>query len=750
MRVFLILLFLAFSLHAGESQLKTMIEKYCISCHGPEKQKGKVRFDNVDLMTSPKLVEDLIYVLEEQEMPPRKKKQPPAEMSKAVLAELHGMTFSKPALKRLSREEYTNSVNDIFGTSFNLYDLLPADSSEHGFNKIAIEQKMSPHQVQSYLNTARFIANRALPTKEKEEQVRIFTADNFRGSKKGDYREGDKYILSTHYPWRSNLHFSLDKNKGQKKEKGGTLCQVTGLAYKKFIIEDYGTYRYEVKYEVLNSKKDQVVGVNLGDPRFPTNFKKLKRVDAPIDKDSLTFELTLRKGDEISLTFDSATTWSTNTRPQKYNGPKIAFSEIKITGPLKTQSAVKIIPSQQMNVKALTDHLLKLVLKRELSPADKEDFYMLAEARKNSGADLRQTAVTVLTAVLCSPHFIYKVEDEDVRASRLSFFLWNSAPGENLKMNLNKAGKEGLRDVVEGMFNDPKIERFYEDFTKQWLQTEKVDDIAPDMRVYSKVTPLHVNAMQQEARHFFKEIFESGLSMENFIESDFIMVNEKLAEHYEIKGIKGSEFRRHKLSADSDRGGLIGQAGFLKLTSGNFETSPILRGVWIIKNLYGEKMEPPTDVLITEPDIRGTTTVREIIEKHQSSDNCYRCHAKIDPLGLALENYDVMGKYRKEYKIVEVVNKNKVNYKKAAIDSSAVLPNGAKASDLKSLKAAIMQDREKVIKGIIGKLISYSTGKESSFSDRPYIEEVYTKISKKDFSLREAVIEIVSHENFLK
>lgn len=750
MRAFLGIFLLSISIYAGDSQLQTMMKEYCISCHGPEKQKGKVRFDNIDLLSSPKLVEDIIYVLEEQEMPPRKKKQPPAEMSKAVLNELHSMTFSTASLKRLTREEYTNTVNDIFGTAFDLSDLLPEDSSEHGFNKISKEQKMSPHQVQSYLNTARFIANKILPAKEKEEKVHVFTAEHFRGSKKGDYRDGDRYILSTHYPWRSNLHFSLDKNKGQSKNSKGTLCQVTGLDYKKFIIEDYGTYRYEVKYEVLNSEKDQVIGVNLGDPRFPTNFKKLKRVAAPKNKGFVSFEISLREGAEVSLTFDSATTWSTNTKPQRYKGPKLGFSEIKIIGPLKTKSKLKLIPSKDMNVKAMADRLLKLVLRRELPAKDREDFYMLAEARKNSGASHRETAITILTAVLCSPHFMYKAEADDVLAERLSFLLWNSAPSESLKTQLKNADRTTLGNVLEQMIADPKTERFYEDFTKQWLQTEKVDDIAPDMRVYKSVTPLHVASMQAEGKEFFKEVLTSGLSMENFIESDFIMVNEKLAQHYGLKGVKGNEFRKYKLPENSDRGGLLGQAGFLKLTSGNFETSPILRGVWIIKNLYGEKMEPPTDVVITEPDIRGTTTVREIIEKHQSSENCYRCHAKIDPLGLALENYDVMGKYRKEYKNVEVVNKEKVKFTKAEIDANAVLPNGAKVNDLKSLKAGLLQDKEKIIKGIISKLISYGTGRESSFNDRVYIDDVYKNISSQNFSLKSAIVEIVSHENFVK
>ena len=219
----------------------------------------------------------------------------------------------------------------------------------------------------------------------------------------------------------------------------------------------------------------------------------------------------------------------------------------------------------------------------------------------------------------------------------------------------------------------------------------------------------------------------------NFIDSDFVMVNDRLARFYGLPKVEGDNFVPVKLPEKSERGGLVAQAGFLKLTSTDFATSPIHRGSWILKNLYNERIEPPADVLINEPDIRGTTTVREAILKHQQLKSCSRCHSKIDPLGFALEYYDPVGRKRNKYRHVEEIPAEndktaftkKIKFTEVPIDASMVLPDGREVHDLPTLKTALMADRESIIKGIIGKLISYAHGREVTRSDDPYINEVF-------------------------
>ncbi len=371
------------------------------------------------------------------------------------------------------------------------------------------------------------------------------------------------------------------------------------------------------------------------------------------------------------------------------------------------------------------------------------------------------TARSVLIALLTSPHFIYKAESPELtgveRAHRLSFFLWNSVPDAAL-LNAARSGALGKDPSaqVERMLKDPKAGRFMDDFTRQWLQRDKVDDFGPDVRVFKNVRRMTVDSMGREGRELFRYLLENGLGMENFIDSDFVMANDRLARFYGLPAVKGDAFVPVKLPKGSERGGLVAQAGFLKLTSTDFATSPIHRGSWILKNLYNENIEPPADVVIKEPDIRGTTTIRETILKHQELESCARCHSKIDPLGFALEFYDPVGRKRPEYRHVEELPvqrdgttfTKKIKFTKVPIESAMKLPDGREVRDLPTLKSVLMTDKERILKGIIGKLISYAHGREVARADRPHIDAVFQATQKQDHSLRAAIHAIVAHPGF--
>jgi len=186
----------------------------------------------------------------------------------------------------------------------------------------------------------------------------------------------------------------------------------------------------------------------------------------------------------------------------------------------------------------------------------------------------------------------------------------------------------------------------------------------------------------------------------------------------------------------------------IKLTPKTFATSPIHRGVWILRNLYGEKLEPPSDLVIEEPDIRGTTTIKEALQRHQQSEACFRCHAKIDPLGFALEYYDPVGRYRDLDHQVEVVSKEKVNIQTLPIDAEMTMLDGRSVNDMPSLKRVLRQDRERIIKGVIGKLISYGIGREVTVLDRPFIDDVYDQTAASEQSLRSVIRAIVANPSF--
>jgi hypothetical protein len=719
--------------------------QHCVSCHGTNESNGDVRLDRLpdEWSAMQELLEKVMIVLEEGAMPPDDQPQPERAAVVTALQSIEAMLAAdrpEAGLKRLTRSEYTNAINDLFQVDFDLTELLPPDHVQRGFDKFGEVHLMSPHQVRAHLTTARYVADRLLLDRKPEQLTWNFDARHFHGSGRGDYGTDEGFFLSTNYPWRGNLHFST-----------------AAEGYERFMIPQFGRYRFEVGVEAIQTDDDQVVGINLGDPRYPTNFRKLRRVSLPHGAPDFEVELTLNQGDEVAFTFDSAKIWRIDSSPKAYDGPKLRFTRVQVTGPIHdrwpTYSATAILPRPDMTPDTLVDHLVTRLTNRSLNDEDRGGLVAFAEAQARSGASQTSVARSVLTALLASPHFIYKAESphlSDIElAYRLSFFLWNSVPDADL-LDAAQSGtfREQLDSEVQRMLGDPKAGRFVRDFTTQWLQLDQVNDVAPDERVFPDVTPLHVASMAEEPVALFRHILENDLSIAEFIDSDFIMVNDQLADFYGLPAVQGSEFRPVMLPADNQRGGLVGQAAFLKLTSSAFASSPIHRGVWILNNLYGDKMEPPSDLKIEEPDIRGTTTVKEVLERHQQSNNCNRCHSRIDPLGFALEYYDPVGRPRNEYRMVEVVSKEKITIKTHPIEAEMALADGRVVKDMPSLKRVLMEDRERIVKGIIGKLISYGIGREVTVRDRAFINDVYERTAAADHSLRAAIVAIVTHSSF--
>ena len=743
----------------ADPKLEEFFAQNCVKCHGPEKQKGKVRLDKPvgALFAEEELLETIATVLEAGEMPPEEEPQPTAAARSEALKILQERILAQRPdnpLKRLTRAEYTHTLHDLFGVNFDFTGLLPPDHVEHGFDKFGESRLMSPHQVMAYLKTARFVAERLLPDAKPKTRHWDFNASHFHGSKNfatgggGDYRDGDDYVLTGFRPYRSNLHFSIDPE-----------------SHDQFVIPAFGVYRLEVKAHSEKSAEGEIIGINLGDGRHPTSFRNLRRIPMPHGSKGFTSELTLKAGDRLAFTFDSARVPGRSLEKSKHKGPAMRFSHLRVTGPLTekwpTSAMQAILPKPDMKPGELIDHLALLLTQRPLSAEDRPAFVEIAEKQRSSGASPVATARTSLIALLTSPHFIYKAESAELtnveRAYRLSYFLWNSAPDAEL-LNSAKFGTlaKNPSAQVERMLKDPKSSRFIDDFTRQWLQRDKVDDFGPDVRVYKNVRRMTVDSMGREGRELFRHLLEKGLSMERFIDSDFVMANDRLARFYGLPAVKGDVFVPVKLPAKSERGGLIAQAGFLKLTSTDFATSPIHRGSWILKNLYNERIAPPADILINEPDIRGTTTIREAILKHQELESCSRCHSKIDPFGFALEFYDPVGRKRSEYRHVEELPveregttfTKKLKFTKVPIEATMTLPNGREVRDLPTLKAALMADKERIIKGIIGKLFSYAHGREVTLADRPYINAVLQATQKQDHSLRSAIHAIVAHPKF--
>ncbi|MDE0895528.1 MAG: DUF1592 domain-containing protein, partial [Planctomycetota bacterium] len=603
--IILLVCFLVPATLRAEPKLDQFFAQNCVKCHGPKKQKGKVRLDKPvgALFADEELLETIATVLEAGEMPPEEAPQPEADAVAEVVQMLQKrMLTQRPVnpLKRLTRAEYTNTMRDLFGVDFDFTGLLPPDHVEHGFDKFGEAHLMSPHQVMAYLKTARFIAERLLPDAKPKTRTWEFDARHFHGSKNfatgggGDYRDGDDYVLTGFRPYRSNLHFSIDPESHQQ-----------------FAVPAFGVYRLEVKAHAEKSDEGEIVGINLGDGRHPTSFRNIRRIPMQHGSKGFTTELTLKAGDQLAFTFDSARVPGRSLEKKPHKGPAMRFSHLSVTGPLTKQwptaAMESILPKPNMKPRELVDHIALLLTQRPLAAEDRKAFVEIARKQEKSGASMTATARSVLIALLTSPHFIYKAESPVLtnveRAHRLSYFLWNSVPDAEL-LNAARSGALGKDSSaeVERMLGDARAGRFIDDFTRQWLQLDKVDGFGPDVRVFKNVRRMTVDSMGREGRELFRHMLDKGLSMEHFIDSDFVMANDRLARFYGLPAVEGDTFVPVKLPNESERGGLVAQAGFLKLTSTDFATSPIHRGSWILKNLDNERIEPPADVLINEPD----------------------------------------------------------------------------------------------------------------------------------------------------
>ena len=399
--------------------------------------------------------------------------------------------------------------------------------------------------------------------------------------------------------------------------------------------------------------------------------------------------------------------------------------------------------------------------------ADVRAAYLAQVRQRLNAGDCFETAMRwAYRAALCSPDFLYHIEpagklDQFALASRLSYFLWNSMPDQGLT-DLAAQGKlqspEVLAAEVERMLADDRSQRFIEDFLGQWLKLRQIAATDPDRKLYPEFSAYLQDSMVAETRAYFRELIDKDLESSYLIKSDFAMLNEKLAVHYGIPGVSGSQIRRVTLPADSPRGGFLTQASILKITANGTTTSPVPRGAFVMSRLLGQPPgPPPPNVAAIEPDVRGARTIREQLEKHRSDAVCATCHAKMDPPGFALEAFDVIGGYRDRYRSIgdgDPAPRGSIDpfigigFKLGpAVDSSSVLPDGRQFQDIRELQHLLAGDAA-LLKNLTEQFAIYATGREILFSDRDEIAAIVTATRKHGGGVRTLIHQLVQSSFF--
>ena len=406
------------------------------------------------------------------------------------------------------------------------------------------------------------------------------------------------------------------------------------------------------------------------------------------------------------------------------------------------------------------------------SPVKEEEvqrFMQLIRTALKSGYSFTDAMQTGYTGVLSSPAFLYLEEtpgqlSDRAIADRLAFFLWNSAPDQELR-DLAARGRlhnpKTLRQQTDRLLNDLRSRRFQDAFLDYWLDLRLLAATAPDAELYPdyQLDDLLLESMIEESQLFFGELVRKNLPARNLVAANFAMLNERMATLYGLPDVTGVGFRPVALSKDGVRGGLLTQASVLKVTANGTTTSPVKRGAWIMTRILGKPPQPPPpSVPAVEPDIRGAVTIRDQLARHRSEESCSACHRTIDPTGFALESFDVMGGYRERYRATgkgEKVKGAGHNGDKFAftlglpVDSTGELWDGRTFHDVRELKQLLLTDEPQLARNLTRQLAVFATGAPIRFSDRPQIERILARSRSSGYGVRTLIHELVQSDMFL-
>ncbi|HAY82237.1 MAG TPA: hypothetical protein DCY79_20725 [Planctomycetaceae bacterium] len=435
-----------------------------------------------------------------------------------------------------------------------------------------------------------------------------------------------------------------------------------------------------------------------------------------------------------------------------YRGPRLRVWEIEVAGPhldvwptAGHRALYGELTPEELNAATVSERIEAFAAKAfRRPPVDGElaAIQRLVAGKIASGMEPLNALQLGCQAILCSPGFLYLnlgegELDEVALASRLSYFLWSSPPDDVL-LSLASAGKlrSRLSTQVDRMLADPKSDRFVRQFVRRWLDLDNIGTMPPAESFLEYYRDNLETAMRMETETFFRHVLDQDLPLREFLNADYSFLNRELALHYGIEGVQGNQLQRVSLQG-SRRGGLPGHGAFLTASANGVDTSPVVRGIYVLEKLLGyTPPPPPPDVPAIEPDIRGAVSIRQQLEKHRESATCAECHRKIDPLGFALENFDAVGAWRDQYE-----DKN-------AIDAAGKLPGGERFQTVPEFRQLLVDRQDRFTRCLAEKLLTYALGRELEIGDRPSIDQVVTELDEKNGGLRSLVRQVVLSESF--
>jgi hypothetical protein len=812
---------------ASTNPIHGFIDKHCIDCHDDGVSKGDfditaLAFDlsHADTRDRWTRVFDLI---EKGEMPPPEKSKVSADERQAVVRQLAADLLAaaqadqakngRGPVRRLTRVEFENNLRVLLKLPhLDIRDKLPEDRDSHGFTKVSALLDMSHVQLDAYLDateaalrtamagskppaapvTQRFTGTDLFPTLETfgEREAMFFARDN----RMVPITNAQLKDMTPEQRRDPTLEMALFRSatwpyygypRGfRARESGAYRVRFAGRA-----VRQVRDFRLVPAHEpiAMSFRARQPSGPDVsGDVRETGGWMDLQPEAREFEttihlKAGETFEYSPLGLPVPFIRTDGGFFYDYPPMPPEgHRGVVIQWLEV--TGPIREKTwpppshhvlfdEVDVAKATAADAERLYRRFASMAALRPMSEEAHQPFLKLIQAKLTAGAPFAEAMLAGYQALLCSSHCLYLTEPRNdsadthfAIANRLSHFLWNSRPDDELAQ-LAKKGRlhdqAVLRAQTGRMITDPRFEQFVRTFAEEWLDLRKLRRDIPDERLYPEYRKddYLVDSMEDETQAFLRAMVRENLPVSTVIAADFTFVNDRLAAHYDLPRVNGSAMQRVTLPKGSPYGGLITQAALMKHTANGTTTSPVLRGVWIMEKLLGQPPPPPPkSVPAVEPDIRGATTMRALLAKHTESKTCASCHAKFDPVGFALENFDVMGAWRDRYRGMERGEKITgidpaghpyTYFVGQSVDASGRLPTGQTFRDIHDLKSLLAASPRQLAKNLLEHLILHATGTPVGFADREEVESMLAKCEAGGFRVQDLVHALVQSQIFL-
>ena len=757
---------------AAQAPSRTLLDRYCVTCHNERLQTANLTLDAVDLARigdHAEALEKVVRKLRAGQMPPEGRPRPAREEVETFVAALEAaldreaagqLTPGRVASRRMNRVEYVNAIEDLLDLRVDGAELLPSDMAGFGFDNNADVLAMTPSLMARYIAAATKISRVAVGSLDNRPDGRVYSL----GFEMQDARMHEDMPFGTHGGLAARHVFPLDGEYlftiRMKRGAGGTSGQISGIAEDGHDIELRIDHVLVRQWNIGGRFRGAIPGLTIADDDVEAIRTHQYRLTAD-------HEIEIRVPVEAGQRLVSVAFTDSNPTPVDGVYGRPGIDRVFIAGPYdgtvpdETPSRARIFVCRPASTSAADEaacasEILETLVRRAYRrPATERDLGVLMPFYEDGRRerDFEAGIERGLEAILSMPKFLlraerqpagvaagdaYRLSDLEL-ASRLSFFLWRSIPDDEL-LDVATEGRLSNPDIlgrqVRRMLADPKATRFMNDFAGQWLQVRNINEQLPDGGLFAQFNDTLRKAMVTETELFFESQVRENRPIPELLRADHTYLNEQLARHYGVDDIYGSRFRRVELE-DDRRHGLLGHASILTITSYANRTSVVLRGKWMLENILGAPppAPPPNVPPLEENDPAGEpTSLREKMEQHRSNPVCASCHAMIDPLGFALEHFDAIGQWR-DADAGAPINAT-IEWHEQTIDSPRVF------------REALLDRGSTFVQTVTEKLLTYALGRGVDYRDAPTVRELVRDLARDEYRWSSLIAGIVSSTPF--